>query len=232
MKNIILVATLAIGALAQAQASESVAGSTVFRWGRSVSGSTYCYEYTFDGRVLNEGNPVNIANCRRLAPTTFTWGRSQGGDTYCYEYTSTGMVLNEANPVHDYNCKKVAPTSYQWGRAVDGHTRCYEYAPNGSVLNKRMPVADLYCKDFYSQPTFIGWAVDYDGFASCVEFASNGTRASKPALPTEQCRAIAPTYYAWERGSDYRVNCYEFTAEKHAVRGRVLNEQCAGVALP
>jgi len=82
------------------------ANSSFYKWGSAYGGNTYCYEVTRDGRVLNEGQPVDEQYCIQSKGITYGWGSAYGGSTYCYKYTLDGQVLNGGQPVDDSNCKR------------------------------------------------------------------------------------------------------------------------------
>lgn len=74
-----------------------------FDWGRARNGWGYCYQWTRNGQVLNQGQPVQNYLCERTNPSYFAWGRAKNGFTYCYQWAK-GLALNEGQPVPNYYC--------------------------------------------------------------------------------------------------------------------------------
>lgn len=117
-----------------------------YDWGRGQNGWGYCYEWTYDGAVLNGGRPVANYLCESYRPSNYNWGRGMDGWGYCYQWTPYGVVLNDGRPVSNYSCENVAPSYYAFGRGQDGYTYCYQWTPNGLPLNQGRPVPNYLCR--------------------------------------------------------------------------------------
>lgn len=117
-----------------------------YDWGRAQNGYGYCYEWSSDGYVLNNGQPVSEHYCENVRPSYYYWGQAQNGWGYCYHYTPSGIPMNQGQPVSNYTCERVAHSHYQWGRAQNGYTYCYQYTPNGYAMNQGQPVSNHYCR--------------------------------------------------------------------------------------
>ncbi len=76
-----------------------------YGWGKALNGYGYCYKWTKDGRVLNEGQPVANKFCEQVDPSYFSWGTAHNGHTYCYQYTSDHVAMNGGSPVADSYCE-------------------------------------------------------------------------------------------------------------------------------
>ncbi len=83
--------------------SDGRAGS-YYDWGRAKNGWGYCYMWSSNGYVLNEGRPVSNYNCERYRPSYYDWGKGVNGYTYCYQWTSYRVAMNEGKPVDNYYC--------------------------------------------------------------------------------------------------------------------------------
>lgn len=117
-----------------------------YDWGEAVNGWGYCYKWTNQGAVLNEGQPVNNYLCEQSNPSLPDWGVAQNGWGYCYRYTPYGHAMNEGQPIPNYLCDNVSPSYYSWGTGHNGNTYCYQYTSYGVGMNKGQPVADYYCQ--------------------------------------------------------------------------------------
>ena len=137
--------TLSVGPLAPPVDYDYSHGS-YFNWGRGQNGWGYCYEWTYDGYVLNEGRPVNTSFCERVSPSMAVWNRAQNGWGYCYRITSNGFTLNDGRPIDPSYCEATGASYYRWGRANDGYVRCYKFSFNGLILNEGRPVENYYCR--------------------------------------------------------------------------------------
>lgn len=91
--------------LSEAPIAQDFNTGSYFDWGRGRDGWGHCYEWTFDGRVLNGGQPVADYQCEMVAPSRYSWGRGMDGYTYCYRVTPNGLVLNQGRPVASYYCR-------------------------------------------------------------------------------------------------------------------------------
>ncbi len=160
MKVLILAGLLSLGLAPQAMAldlditanaaiAEMRPGpdrGSYFDWGTSRGGFGYCYEWTFDGQVLNGGQPVSNYSCEARRPSMFLWNQGRNGFGYCYQYTPYRVPMNEGQPQSNYSCESRHPSRYGWGRSRDGYTRCYQWTPNGYVMNDGQPVSDYMCR--------------------------------------------------------------------------------------
>lgn len=116
-----------------------------YDWGRGRNGWGYCYHWTRDGRVLNDGRPVSNHFCERRRPSYYNWGRGKNGWGYCYQWTPKGVAMNEGRPVSNYLCERRSRSYYQWGTGRNGKTYCYQWTPNGVAMNEGKPVAEHLC---------------------------------------------------------------------------------------
>lgn len=118
MLKLLFVITLLFGANSFAVEENQYAGSneistqslhhppyTYFDWGRGQNGWGYCYEFTSQGYVLNQGRPVHNANCEAVRPSYFDWGRGMDGYVYCYQWTPYRVAMNEGRPMHPSYCR-------------------------------------------------------------------------------------------------------------------------------
>ena len=120
-------------------------GQTYFDWGRGMDGYGYCYQFTWDGYVLNNGAAQPIGFCEQVRPSHFDWGRGNNGFGYCYQFTPQKLVMNRGAAQYNGNCERYYPSFYRWGRGNDGYTYCYQFTPYGYVLNDGRPVPPNYC---------------------------------------------------------------------------------------
>lgn len=77
-----------------------------FDWGQGQDGWGYCYEWTWNGQVLNGGMPVSNYYCESRSPSYYAWGRGRDGYTYCYQWTPKGHAMNQGQPVSNYYCQR------------------------------------------------------------------------------------------------------------------------------
>lgn len=117
-----------------------------FDWAQGNDGWGYCYEWTQNRDVLNNGYPVDNYNCERAYPSHFSWNRGTDGWGYCYQYTPYGHAMNSGRPVNNYSCERTSPSFYRWGRSYDGFTYCYQYTGNGIPMNQGRPADNYYCR--------------------------------------------------------------------------------------
>lgn len=116
-----------------------------FNWGQGRDGWGYCYQWTSNGQVLNNGMPVDNWNCEQGNPSLYNWGRGQNGWGYCYHYTPYGIAMDMGQPQSNYLCEQYSPSYYAWGRGNDGYAHCYQWTSNGYAMNDGMPVPNEYC---------------------------------------------------------------------------------------
>lgn len=121
-------------------------GGSYYDWGRGQNGWGYCYQWSYDGYILNGGQPVPNYLCESTHPSAYNWGRGMDGWGYCYQWTPYGVPMNEGRPVANYSCEAVAPSYYQWARGSDGYTYCFQLTPNGLALNQGRPVPNYLCQ--------------------------------------------------------------------------------------
>ena len=149
VNNIIKIDSRNTNILSESTPSERSPGGgygSYYDWGEAQNGYGYCYKWTENGSVLNEGRPVSNYLCEEVNPSYVEWGEAQNGWGYCYQKTPYGVAMNEGKPVSNYRCEAVSPSYYEWGEAQNGHTYCYQWAENNVVLNEGKPVSDYYCE--------------------------------------------------------------------------------------
>lgn len=117
-----------------------------YNWGRAQNGWGYCYEWTYEGYVLNGGQPVGDYLCESTRPSYYGWGAAQNGWGYCYHYTPDGLAMNNGQAMANYLCESYSPSHYSWGRGQNGNYYCYQYTPNGLVMNSGQPVDNYFCR--------------------------------------------------------------------------------------
>lgn len=76
-----------------------------FDWARGRDGWGYCYEFSYDGYVLNGGQPVSNFQCEQYRPSYYGWGRGRDGFTYCYQFTPYGVPMNQGRNVPNAYCR-------------------------------------------------------------------------------------------------------------------------------
>lgn len=118
---------------------------TQFDWGLGRNGYGYCYEFTMDGRVLNNGQPVNPYNCERTRPSRADWGRGIDGWGYCFQMTPYGVPMNEGRSIDPFACERNLPSYYSWGPGRDGYTYCFQFTPYGVPMNQGRSVPNYFC---------------------------------------------------------------------------------------
>jgi hypothetical protein len=116
-----------------------------FDWGRGNDGTGYCFEFSYDGYVLNGGHPVPENLCESRNPSHFEWGQASNGFGYCFQFTPNHLVLWQGRPVSNMQCEYTQPSYYAWGRATNGGTYCFQYTPTGLVMNDGRAVSPQYC---------------------------------------------------------------------------------------
>ena len=117
-----------------------------YDWGKAVNGFGYCYKWASNGKVLNQGQPVENRLCERRMRSNPKWGKAVNGWGYCYRYTPYGVVMNEGQPIENRFCERRDPSYFDWGTAVNGYTYCYQYTGNGYTMNEGQPVEDYFCE--------------------------------------------------------------------------------------
>jgi hypothetical protein len=116
-----------------------------YDWGRGNDGTGYCYQFTWDGYVLNGGAAQPNFYCEEIRPSHSDWGRGNDGWGYCYQFTPYDIVMNQGAAISNWTCEQQSPTHYQWGRGSDGYTYCYQFTPYGLAVNQGQPVSNNYC---------------------------------------------------------------------------------------
>jgi hypothetical protein len=90
----------------EVSAHKDASTGSKYAWGQARNGFGYCYKWTKDGRVLNQGQPVANKLCEAVDPSYYSWATARNGHTYCYQYTSDHVALNEGQPVADGFCEE------------------------------------------------------------------------------------------------------------------------------
>ncbi|MCB0422336.1 MAG: hypothetical protein KDD61_15160 [Bdellovibrionales bacterium] len=119
--------------------------NSYYAWGKAKNGWGYCYHWTRDGEVLNEGKPVDDRHCERVNPSIYDWGKGKNGWGYCYHWTPKGVAMDEGRPASNYLCERRSRSYYKWGKGKNGHTYCYQWTPKGVAMNEGKPVAEHLC---------------------------------------------------------------------------------------
>lgn len=117
-----------------------------YNWGQGRDGWGYCYEWTCDGYVLNNGQPQSNYNCDYNNPSRYDWGRGRDGWGYCYQWTPYGVAMNQGAPQSNYNCDYYRQSYYAWGPGRNGYTHCYHFTAYGDVMDQGAPASDYNCR--------------------------------------------------------------------------------------
>ncbi len=119
--------------------------NTFFDWGRGNDGTGYCYQFTWDGYVMNGGAAQPNYYCEQVRPSHFDWGRGNNGYGYCYQFTPYNLVMNKGAAQSNMNCERYYPSHYRWANANDGRVYCFQFTPYGLAMNDGRPVPPQYC---------------------------------------------------------------------------------------
>ena len=74
-----------------------------YKWEKMRNGFYgYCYMYTPNDILMNNGEPVNNDKCGR--DYKYKWEKMRNGYSYCYMYTPNDILMNNGEPVDEIKC--------------------------------------------------------------------------------------------------------------------------------
>ena len=114
-----------------------------YKWEKMRNGFYgYCYMYTPNDILMNNGEPVNNDKCGR--DYKYKWEKTTNGYYgNCYMYTPNDILMNNGEPVDNDKCGR--DYKYKWEKMRNGYSYCYMYTPNDILMNNGEPVDEIKC---------------------------------------------------------------------------------------